>query len=179
MINSTKKFVLFILGLMVLTIVSCTNSENKPEASNIEKPKKIFIEAEEMILTDAEIIIEDGTRGNKVIKLLSEKAVATTEITIPKGKYVMNAFMKTKDEMTDGFFLIVDDKVKRTNNYRFNQWLYGMKFIIFDSDGINPIKIQVTSSCEGQLPKEFGMYIDYLEIIEFCNSAKDLELWIK
>ena len=44
-------------------------------------------------------------------------------------------------ENADGFYLVVNDKVKRTNNYHFNEWVFGMKFIVFNSDGINPLKI--------------------------------------
>ncbi|MFI1772280.1 hypothetical protein [Thalassobellus citreus] len=179
MINSTKTLIQSLLVLIVLTLFSCSNHEKKSEKLNTKKPYKILIEAEDMMLSDAKIYSEEGKSGDKVIKLLSEEAMATTEITLPKGKYVMNAFMKTQDEMSDGFFLIANGKVKRINNYRFNQWLHGMKFIIFDSDGVNPIKIEIASSYEGQISKEFGMFIDYLEIVDFYNSAEALELWTK
>lgn len=168
-----------LVGALLIAFTACASPEGKFKEKDDIKSEIVVIEAENMDLTSAEIITEKGASGGKAIKMLSEEAMAGMELTLPEGQYAMNASIKTSDEMSDGFYLVVDDKVRRTNNYHFNQWVYGFKFIIFDSDGKNPVTIQIASTWEGQKGKEFGMLIDYLEIVELCNSASVLERWTK
>lgn len=166
----------FLLPLIMISLWSCTAVKSEQEAR--EQFEIVKIEAEDMKLTSAEILVADSTSGGKVIKLLSEDAVAETTLNLPSGSYVMNARLLSSDEFSDGFYLLVNDKVQRISNYHFDRWVYGMKFIVFDSDGENPINIQIRSTWDG-MGKEYSMLIDDLQIAETCNSASLLERWMQ
>lgn len=179
--SNCLKEILGVLALFAITSVFITACSPPSESSaEVEdrKPETIMIEAESMILTSAEIINDEGVSGGKAINMLSADAIATKELTLPEGQYVMNVMLMAKDELSDGFYLVVGDKVRRTSNYNFNKWVYGFKFIVFESDGKNPVTIHVASAWEGK-GNEFGMLIDHLEIVELCNSANVLENWMR
>lgn len=136
----------------------------------------LVIEAESMALTAAEIVPASGASGERAVKLLPD-AVATVEIPLPGGQYVLNAFFLADDHDHDGFFLVADDQVKRTNAHRHKQWVYGAKFLIFETDGSKPVVARFASRREGLPAAESGMLVDRLEIAEFGRSAALLQRW--
>lgn len=181
MIFKKKFFKKILATIFLITATSCNSkSENKLVKEQKDNSSKVIVfEAENLELKSAKIINEKGARGKKAIKMLSEEAMASKKIKLPRGKYIMNVILKSTNEMSDGFYLIADNKVKRTSNFHFNKWVYGLKFLIFESDGKKPIDIIIASSYEAYENKEFGMLIDAIEISEFCNSADVLERWTK
>ncbi|MFY0688576.1 MAG: hypothetical protein JXQ90_15480 [Cyclobacteriaceae bacterium] len=168
--------------LSTITIICLVITSATAFATDLKDKKTTSvtrIELEEMSLTSAEIVKAMDASKGEAIKMLSANASATTQLTLPAGQYVLNAVFSTEDEFSDGFYLVANDKVQRTNNYHFNKWVYGFKFLVFDSDGETPITLTIASSWKNEKGKEFGMVIDYLEIAELCNSAEILERWIK
>jgi hypothetical protein len=134
------------------------------------------IEAETMALTSAEVVSAAGASGERAVKLLPD-AVATVELPLPSGQYVLTAFFTADDHDHDGFFLVADEHVKRTNAGRHKQWVYGAKFLIFKTDGTKPVLVRFASRREGLPPAESGMVVDRLEIAEFGSSAALLKRW--
>jgi hypothetical protein len=136
------------------------------------------IEAEDMTLSSAAVEDSADASNGKAVKMLSEDAVASISVNLPKGRYVMNMILQAHSFETDGVYMSADQKVKRTSTVHFhNEWVYGNKFLIFVSDGENPVELKVISKTpKGELA-EFGMLIDRLEIAEFGASADVLDHW--
>lgn len=137
----------------------------------------LVIEAESMTLTAAEVVDAEGASGGKAVKLLSHDAVATIEVPLPRGQYLVNAYFDAADHDHDGFFLLADGKVKRTNAHHHKKWVYGAKFLIFTTDGSQPVTLKFVSKVDGEPMAESGMVVDRLELIELTRSAALLEHW--
>jgi hypothetical protein len=159
---------------LVFCLVAFGNSAMAKEAL----PGVKVIEAEDMTLTSATIEDSADASNGKAIKMLSEDAVASISVNLPKGRYVMNMILQAHSFETDGVYMSADQKVKRTSTVHFhNEWVYGNKFLIFVSDGKKPVELKVISKTpKGELT-EFGMLIDRLEIAEFSTSADVLDNW--
>lgn len=168
---------IIIVFFIVFTINAClsTGSKSKPTESVVFEP--MTIELEDMELTSAEITPIDSVSGGKAVKFMAEDALATAKLSLPAGEYAAGVVFIGFDLDSDGFYLIANDKARRTFTHRHNQWGYGNRFITFKSDGINPVVLSVASDSEGEEAPEWGMIIDKIEIVEFCSSAEVLEYW--
>lgn len=144
------------------------------EAQNALK----VIEAEDLKLASAKIVEDKNASSGKAIKLLAENSTASVELKLPKGQYAANVIINADDFERDGFYLIADKKVKRTaSGHHHNMWVYGTKFIIFESDGKTPVNFQIAAACKCQPNAEFGMLVDRIEIIKYEKSAEVMDKW--
>jgi len=138
----------------------------------------MVIEAEEMVLASSEIMEVDGASGGKAIKFLSRNSTATIELALAKGQYVANINLKADNYDGDGVYLAVGKKVKRTATaHHHNVWVYGTKFLTFQTDGGEPVKLEIAAACECHDMAEFGMLIDRLEVAPLVKSADILDYW--
>jgi hypothetical protein len=149
-----------------------------PPAAVETTPAVRLLEAEDLRLTSAEVVMAEGASNGKAIRLIAQDARATTDVTLPAGQYLVNVAMKSVNEASDGLYLFVANKVKRTSNQNFNRWAFGLKFLIFESDGLRPLTIGLASTWDDK-GKEFGMLVDYFEIVELTRSVQVLERWTK
>lgn len=139
----------------------------------------LVIEAEDMTLTSGEIVRAEGASGGKAVKVLTNDAVAETELELPAGQYVVNAYFLASHFDHDGFFIAADSKVNRTNAAHHERWVYGAKFLVFETDGTKPVTLRIAASWEGYDIAESGMLVDRLELAELCRSADFLERWTR
>jgi hypothetical protein len=139
----------------------------------------IVIEAEDMTLTSGEIVQAEDASGGKAVKVLSDDAVAEIELELPAGHYVVNAYFYASHFDHDGFFIAADSKVNRTNAAHHERWVYGAKFLVFETDGTKPVTLRFAASWEGHDIAESGMLVDRLELAELCSSADVLERWTR
>jgi hypothetical protein len=164
------------LGALAL-IASSTSIASAPVPS-FNAEGVYVIEAESMRLSSAEALVAEGASGGKVVRLLDSTSVGVIELALKPGLYVLNAYFNGPDEGHDGFFLIADDKVRRTSSHLHNRYAYGAKFLIFSSDGKKPVSLRVASLWKDQPPAESGMLIDRLELSPFNGPMKLLERWM-
>lgn len=170
---------IIVLFFVVITIGACQPTGSKSAVTEDVVFEPMVIELEEMELTSSVIIPIDSVSGGKAVKFMAEDALATTKLSLPAGEYAAGVVFIGFDLDSDGFYLIANNKARRTFTHRHNQWGYGNRFITFKSDGINPVVLSIASTFEGEETPEWGMIIDKIEIVEYCSSAEVLEHWTK
>lgn len=148
-------------------------------APDLSSEGTMVIEAEEMTLTSGEIVQAEGASGSKAVKVLADDSVAEIELDLPAGNYVVNAYLLASHFDHDGFFIAVDSKVNRTNAAHHERWVYGAKFLVFETDGTKPVTLQFAASWDGYDIAESGMLVDRLELAELCRSSETLERWTR
>lgn len=170
---------IIVVFFVIITIGACESTGSKSTVTEDIVIEPMVIELEDMELTSAEIVSIDSISGGKAVKLLAKDALATTKLLLPMGEYAASVVFIGFDLDSDGFYLIANNKARRTFTHRHNQWGYGNRFITFKSDGINPVVLSIASAFEGDETPEWGMMIDKIEIVEYCSSAEVLEYWTK
>jgi hypothetical protein len=170
---------IIVVFFIFTTISSCDPKGSKSTETEDVVFEPMVVELEDMELTSAEIVLIDSISGGKAVKLLAKDAIATIELTLPGGEYAAGVVFIGFDLDSDGFYLIANNKARRTFTHRHNQWGYGNRFITFKSDGISPVVLSVASGSEGEEAPEWGMLIDKIEIVDYCSSAEVLERWTK
>lgn len=170
---------IIVVFFFIITIGACESTGSKSTVTEDIVFEPMVIELEDMKLTSAEIVPIDSISGGKAVKLIAKDALATTKLSLPEGEYAAAVVFMGIDIDSDGFYLIANNKARRTFTHRHNQWGYGNRFITFKSDGINPVVLSIASAFDDEETPEWGMLIDKIEIVEYCSSAEVLERWTK
>jgi hypothetical protein len=158
-----EKLSFFVLAALLFALLGCASTNG----ALFNEQGILTLEAENMTLTDGEVVTVEGASGGKAVKVLTDKTVGTIQFTLPAGEYVVNTYMGAPDGDHDAFYILVDENLLRVyppiHDYK---WTYSAKFLNLKIEKSGSHTFTFASNREGQKPGEAGMVLDHFEIVK-------------